>query len=370
MAQIASWNRWDGAPRGVAAAVLGLVAALMLYGVAAILASSGGPPRVQPAGSDAMRVGELVGDHALYASIAARVAQGEDYYAAAAAEQRGNGYPLKPFITVRLPLLAHGFAWLGNRGMTLLVTIIGVAAILAWLRRLEHDPDLPRHARFGALIMAANLSQIVFYDWALLHEVVTGALIALALALYRPHAPWAAAAALALAVAVRETALPVAVLLGCFALYDRDRRGILLWLGFGLAAAAMLALHHGAVSAVVRPDDLASPGWSGLGGWASYVAFVRDVSAFRFLPVWVSALLIPLALLGWASWRGRTGLAVLLVQLIYALVLMLFARPNNFYWAMLVVPTLFAGLIFAPAALAALWRSASGGRLAVARPTT
>jgi hypothetical protein len=365
--EIAGWNRWQNARRGGAAAVLALVAALMLYGVTAIVVGSGGSPRVQPAGADAMRSGDLVGDHALYANIAARVAQGEDYYSAAAAEQRANAYPLKPFITVRLPVLAHGFALLGDRGMTLLVTIIGIAAILAWQRRLEHDAALPRYARLAALMMAANLSQIVFYDWALLHEVAAGALIALALALYRPERPWAAAGALAVAVAVRETVLPVAVLLGCFALYDRDRRGILLWLGFGLAAAAMLALHYVAVSAVVRADDLASPGWSGLGGWASYVAFVRDVSAFRFLPTWVSALLIPLALLGWASWRGRTGLAVLLVQLVYALVLMLFARPNNFYWAMLVVPTLFAGLIFVPAALGTLWRSASGGRLALAR---
>jgi hypothetical protein len=37
--------------------------------------------------------------------------------------------------------------------------------------------------------------------------------------------------------------------------------------------------------------------------------------------------------------------------------LMLFARPNNFYWAMLIEPTLFVGLIFAPAALLALYRS-------------
>jgi hypothetical protein len=364
------WNRWQDARRSVAAGVLALVAALMLYGVAAILAGSDGPPRVEPAGASAMRSGDLVGDHALYANVAARVARGEDYYAAAAAEHRANKYPLQPFITVRLPVLAHGFALLAERGMTLIVTCIGIAAILAWQRRLEHDPALPRYARLAALIMAANLSQIVFYDWALLHEVVAGALIALALALYRPERPWAAMAVLAVAVAVRETVLPVAVLLGCFALYDRDRRGIAAWLGFGMAAAGVLALHYVAVSAAVRADDLASPGWSGFGGWASYVAFVRDVSAFRFLPVWVSALLIPLALLGWASWRGRTGLAVLLVQIIYALVLMLFARPNNFYWAMLVVPTLFAGLIFAPSALAALWRSVRGEPLALTRGTT
>lgn len=65
---------------------------------------------------------------------------------------------------------------------------------------------------------------------------------------------------------------------------------------------------------------------------------------------------VPLALLGWAAWRSRRH-DVLIVQLGYAAMLMLFARPNNFYWAMLIEPTLFVGLIFAPAALLALYRS-------------
>ena len=66
---------------------------------------------------------------------------------------------------------------------------------------------------------------------------------------------------------------------------------------------------------------------------------------------------VPLALLGWAAWRSRLGTTMLIVQLGYAAMLMLFARPNNFYWAMLIEPTLFVGLIFAPAALLALYRS-------------
>ncbi len=45
----------------------------------------------------------------LYRSIAARVANGESYYFAAAAEHRAAQYPLYPFYTVRPPVLA----WLG-----------------------------------------------------------------------------------------------------------------------------------------------------------------------------------------------------------------------------------------------------------------
>lgn len=353
----APWSRWQNAAQRTAMAVLALVAALIIYGLADF-GSTGAAKRVEPAGPAAMQAHGMTGDHALYANIAQRVAQGEAYYAAAAAEHRANAYPLKPFVTVRLPTLAYVFALLGSTGGLLLVAATGVAAILAWRRRLMHDAALPPYARFAALIMAANLSPIISPEWVLIHEVSAGALAALALALYHPERPWAAMAVLLVAALVRETVLPVAMLLGCFALADRDWRAAGAWAALGLVMLAVLGLHAQAVAGVVLPTDLASPGWDGMGGWHGYLAFVHHTSAIRFLPVSVTALLVPLALLGWASWRSRLGLVMLLVHLGFALMLMLFARPNNFYWAMLVVPTLFMGLIFVPAAITQLLRSA------------
>lgn len=350
------WNRWQGLSPSRALAVLALVAALILYGIIDPAAPQG--PRVAPAGPTAMQAQGMTGDHALYANIAARVAGGEDYYPAAAAEHRANSYPLKPFVTVRLPTLAYLFGWLGPTGGLVLVAAIGVAAILAWRQRLMQDAALPGYARFGALFMAANLSPILSPEWVLIHELVAGALIALALALYRPDKPWAAIAVLLAAALIRETVLPVAVVLGCCALLNRDWRAVAAWLGVGAALLGVLMLHSAAVAAVLLPGDLASPGWDGMGGWHGYLAFVHHVSAFRFLPVWTMAVLVPLALLGWSAWRSRAGHAMLAVQLLYAAVLMIFARSNNFYWALLVVPTLFTGLIFAPAALRELVRSA------------
>lgn len=350
---MARWNRFSGVSRPAAAAVLALLAALMLFG----LTSRASGDQVTPAGPDAMRAAGMVGDHALYARIVHRVEAGEPYYAAVAAEHRANHYPLKPFVTVRLPTLATIFSAIGLQGGTLLVTATGIAAILTWRRRLMTEPDLPAYARFAALLIAFNLSQIVVREWVLIHEVLAGVLITLALALYRPARPWAAMAVLAIAVAIRETVLPVAMLLGCFALLDRNWRAVGAWLAFGLSFLVILALHMSAVAAVTTPADLASPGWNGFGGWASYLSFVHFTSGFRFLPAWVAALLVPLALLGWAAWRSRLAIAVLSIQLAFALLLMLFARSNNFYWAMLVVPTLFVGLVFAPAALTALLRA-------------
>jgi hypothetical protein len=247
-------------------------------------------------------------------------------------------------------------AVIGLRGSVALLTLTGLAAFLLWRKRLMAD-DLPPYARLGAFLIAVNMSQIVSRHWVLMHEVVAGVLIALALALYRPARPWPAMAVIALALAMRETVLPVAMLLGLFALIDRDWRAAAGWLGIGLGFLALMAWHATTLTAFVRPDDMTTPGWSGMGGWSAYLSFVHVSSAFRFLPAWTMVPVVPLALLGWAAWRSRLGTTMLIVQLGYAAMLMLFARPNNFYWAMLIEPTLFVGLIFAPAALLALYRS-------------
>lgn len=347
------WNRFAGVSRPVAAALLALLAALMLLGVT----SGVGGDHITPAGPNAMRADGMVGDHALYSRILHRVEAGEPYYAAAAAEHRAHHYPLKPFMTVRLPTLAHGLAALGPQLSAWLAIAIGLAAVLAWRWRLMAETRSPGLARLAALLVAINLSQLAVHEWVLVHEVVAGALIALALALYRPARPWAAMAVLAAAIAIRETALPVAMLLGLFALIDRDWRAAAGWLALGLCFLAGIGLHIIALGAVTTPADFASPGWNGMGGWPAYASFVHQTSILRFLPGWTSALAVPLALLGWAAWRSRLGLAGLLVQLIFAALMMVAARSNNFYWAMLVVPSLFIGLAFAPAALIALLRA-------------
>lgn len=348
------WNRFAGVSRPAAAAVLALLALLMSWGVA------GGVGRDHITAADPMaaQIDGPGNDHVLYARIAERVAAGEPYYPAAADEHRRGDYPLRPFVTVRLPTLAHIVAALGERKSLALFLLVGGAAVFAWYRRLRTEPGLPlAAAAVGALFIAANLSQLVARDWLYIHETGAGALIALALALYRPERPWPTMAIVATALAIRETLLPAAMLFGLFALIDRDWRAAAGWVAIGLAFAGGLAAHIVALAAVTSSADAASQGWNGQGGWIAYLSFVQATSALRFLPGWAGALLVPVALLGWAAWRSRLGLVMLSIQLFYAALLMLFARPSNFYWAMLIVPTLFVGLVFAPAALAGLVRS-------------
>lgn len=353
----ASWNRFERVPRPVAALLLALLAALMLLGTA----ESRAPRKLNLSEPTLVKAEGMIGDHALYLKILRDMERGEPYYQAVAKEHRAGYYPLRPFIAVRLPTLSLLLDAIGLKAGVVLAAGLGIAAILAWRRRLAQTPGLPAYSRFAALFIAVNLGQVMSGQWVLIHETLAGVLLAIALALYRPEKPWAAMAVLALALTIRETVLPVAMLLGLFALIDRDWRGAAGWVAVGIAFAIGIAFHAEAVAAIARPGDLAGAGWMGLNGWNNYVSFLYQTSGLRFLaPHWSAAVLTPLALIGWAAWRSRLGLVCLLTHLLYTALFMLFARPDNFYWGLLVVPTLFAGLVFAPAAIAALLRSLQG----------
>jgi len=351
---VTSWNRLDGVPRPVAALLLALLAALMLFGGA----DRHAPRAVDTHSPLIAREEGMIGDHALYLKILRRMEAGQPYSPAVAEAHRPYGYPLRPFVAVRLPTLETMLSRIGLPAGTILASLLGLATLFLWRRRLKDEPGLPDYARFAVLPMAVNLGQVMSGQWVLIHEVIAGVLIAIALALYRPRRPWAAMAVIAAALAIRETVLPVAMLFGLFALADRDWKAAGAWIAVGIAVAAGLALHAAAVADVVRPGDIGGAGWLGMNGWNNYIAFIHNSSILRFgAPPWVVAILTPLALLGWLAWRSRLGTLGLAVQLVYAAAFMLFARPDNDYWGMLVVPTLFVGLVLAPAALAALVRA-------------
>lgn len=355
----AHWNRFAGAPRWLAALIFAALIAIMAYGVM----GKTGEKFIRSADSTAMKANGLVGDHALYSEIARRVGEGENYYVAATSEQRENSYPTKPFLTVRLPTHAMLIGHMGEKPFQWLGMAIGIITILLWRRRLNQEPDLPFYARFGVFLMVINLIQpLLMRAWVYMHESITGTLIALALVLYRKERQGPTMAVMAVAMAIREPAVPVAMIFGLFALWDRNWRAAAIWMAMGIAFLGGLALHIQAINAVILPSDIASPGWSSSGGWLSYVSFVSKTSILRFAPPWVGAVLVPLSLLGWAAWKGRLGNLTFAVQALFAAFFIALARPDNFYWAVLIVPTLLVGLIFTPAALYQLWLSLLHGR--------
>ncbi len=187
-----------------------------------------------------------------------------------------------------------------------------------------------------------------------------GVLLALSFGLHR-RGQWAGAwFAAAMALAIREHALPFVLLMGALAATRRDWREAAAWGGLVLLFLIGLWLHLAQVNALISDADPASPSWlafRGLGGWTSNVVLS---SALYLIPGWLAAPFVLLPLLGWAGWKSDAGLFGVLLFCGYGLFFMIAGRDNNFYWALVVTPTWFMGLAFLPRALRSLWNSARG----------
>lgn len=351
------WNRFYGISRFAALAWLAVLAVLLAYSVSLTL-NAQHPTKLA---GEPNTVVKGYTDHDLYRDIIKRVERGQGYYQSAAIEQRAHRYPMHPFVAVRPPTLAWVGSTLGITGLKNAMIALAVLAVVLWGWRLGRDPQLPWWYAVGALGVLGNVTQTIYPEWAVIHEVSAGLLIAIALALYRRDAQWPTFIIMVIAVSIRETALPVAALLGLFSLIDRNWRMVVAWLALAFVFAVSMGFHAQHVVAVARATDLNSAGWTGLGGWSSYLKFVAQSSGLRYFPAWATGAIVPFALFGWLSWRSRMGTIMLIVHLGYAMLLMLAARKDNFYWAMILVPTLFVGLVFVPSALWSAFRSLISG---------
>ena len=182
--------------------------------------------------------------------------------------------------------------------------------------------------------------------------------MALALAVWRREAPWLSIAIALSAALIRETAIPFLAMMAVFAVYSGRWREASTWIAAAGIWAVAYAGHTLVVNALARPNDLVSPGWHGMGGWPLFVGSMITTTPLSLFPSMVAGPLIMLGLLGWSSMRSVTGLQVSGWLLGMATMIMLFARPTNFYWAALPAPLLLAGIAFVPAALADLWTAA------------
>lgn len=290
------------------------------------------------------------GDVALYQAIVANMQGGQDYYSSAVEEARERGYPLRPFMTVRLPTLAWTLNLLGQDWLQrLAIAALAFTGIALWSLRFARARVAP--LQFGVAVIALLLGQCAALvpGGAWLHEVWAGALIAISLALRTPER-WALAVIVgACAVLFRELAAPYLVVMAVMALAERRYKEAGAWaLALAVFAAALTA-HAMAVGALVTPADRASPGWLALGGWS----FVLN-SAYWSLSVLhigaLAALLLPLALLGLTARPVDYRLTLIVFGYIAAFLIV--GRSDTPYWGFIYAPLWPIGLVMLWPALA------------------
>ena len=332
-------SRYATVPTGTARLLLAIVAALVVASWTALLTAD--PTRAAAPATDGT-------DLQLYRSITDAMRHGGSYYAVVADALRSGGYPLKPFVTFRLPTLAVVQSSLPGFGTSVLLYVLAGGMTVAWFERLRAAFRRPLALWTAMLLLAGGSIACWQAELAPFHEVWAGLLIALSLARHRPgrHAEaigWGLAAAL-----IRETAaLYLVVMLVC-ALRDGARREALGWAAALAVLAVVVAAHAHAVAQVVGPLDPASPGWSGMLGPGFVVRTWHASTALSLLPLALAAPLVALALAGWTAWNDPLGGRIAATIAAYALLLAVAGRLDTFYWGLLVAPVLLVGLAFVP----------------------
>ncbi len=343
-------------PRAAALAVMALVLAAMVWSAFAVPGAG-----AVDAAQQATKSEESIGDFGLYKLIAQKVQAGEPYYKAALSAQRAHNYPTKPFVTVRLPTLAWGHSVLGQTGMTVLVCamMLAVIALFGWrFYRRFHRYEIVGGVLILVLSGAAVLNDMAAHS----HGLVAGLLLSLALLTYQPERWWPSLLLGALALFVRELALPFVILWLGFAIVQKRWREAASVAAVLLVFAAALYAHAQAINALLLPIDKPSPGWSGMAGPALPLLSLTKLTFLLAVPTPMGGALAILPLLGWAATGGRIGAFAVLWFAGFLLAMALFARVENFYWIVLVLPAYLAGFAFVPRAIADLLAAASGSK--------
>lgn len=362
-----AWDRFAHWPRLWAR--LALVALLLALIAAAWVPIEAGKSTIRTAGFTESLTGAKADlperprdeDLALYDRAIERIQRGENYYDFIAAEHRRAHYPVNPALAVRLPTLAYLDAWLGDAGQTAAAILLMFAVLFAWWRRLGDEPGGTSHRALTIALLFVGASLGLNKNYFVLHELWAGMLLALSFGLHRPGAKWLASLLVAaVAVAIREHALPFILLMAAMAFWRRDWKEGAAWSALAAVFLALLSVHLSIITAQVLPSDQLSPSWlalRGLSGWLSDIVLSSNI---RFLPHWLAGPVVILMLLGWAGWRSPAGAFGTLLYFGYGAAFMIAGRPDNFYWGAVVAPAMFMGLAFAPTALRSLGRAGFG----------
>jgi hypothetical protein len=357
--------RWTPLP-----ARLGLLALVLLLIASALVPlnppEGGRPPiPVDAQGKPLIDPEEYDQDIALYEAAIRRIEAGEHYYDFIAAEHRQRDYPVRPGLSVRLPTLAYIEAGLNRLHLGVpAAVLLMLAAILVWWRRFGEEPGVGRLRRVATALAFVGASLMLNRHYYSLHELWAGMLLMVSFGLHRVRTSerpgrwigawlWAA-----LALFIREHALPFVLLMGATAVWRREWREAAAWGALTVAFLGVMAVHLHIVSQLVLPSDPSGDSWLALRGLSGWLGNVVQSSNLRLLPHAIAGPLVILTTLGWAGWRTPAGTFGFLISVGYGLAFIIAGRWDNFYWGAMVAPMLTPGLAFAPRAIGSLVRSA------------
>jgi len=306
------------------------------------------------------------GDLGTYKQIVTRLQAGENYHQALHTELVEGGYGTRSVFNWRPPFFLEMIALMQTEQVSqaVLVTLSVLAVSLAgWvvLNSAGSGMAVAVAVTLGVSQMAAiaPVASICCELWA-------GALILISVAAYGRGRYWLGFAAAFLALWMRELS-GLYVLVAIYFAWRAGRRDELVAWAIGLLVFAVYFAWHAmtAMSLVLPTDPAYKDGWLQFGGAAFVLGTAQFNGLFLLLPLWVTALVLPIAVLGFVAWQHRAAQYGLATVLAYIMLFAFFGRTANGYWGGIYAPLLMLGLPFGVVAVKDLLRQAFAG---VGRP--
>ena len=332
-----------------AACVIALLIASILYGLAVCrpitsLPDAEGKPR-----DAALK---------LYQTVVEQIQAGESYYSVVGSELRRIGYPTQSVFNWRLPALAWLLGQLPSaRTGQVLAFILALTALLIWLTVFYQNQYAIWQVFFGGLFLSGPIIYSLIPGTFLVHEFWAGTLIAISLAANAKGWRYVSVISGLMALFLRELSLPFVCVMMLLAYVEGQRREALLWFTGLLVFCGEFLLHWSIVrNLITENDQFLAWEWIVFGGWP-FVLNTAQMNPFLIaLPPWVVAIILPLALLGFARWRDASGIKIASTVGIYLLAFSIAGRPNNIAWGLMYAFVMPLGLLHVPRVLRELWR--------------
>lgn len=298
------------------------------------------PPALPP------KAGEF-DDIALYQIIVTRVRSGENYYAAAAAEQRAHGYPTRPAVAIREPTEAWMLATLSTEtARRTAMLLLAAFTVFSLFYALEWQGASPLKRVAGAVL--ATTGTVVSVTNPYVHEAWASLLISSAVCVWRPGRYRASVALAFTSCLFRELAVPVLLAMGACAALDRRWREVGAWCAATVVFGMVVLIHLWFASHAALPGDRVSPGWAAFGGWLFILANARRNVAFHFLPAPLLSVVVALALLGFLKADGPIGRRIATTTFTFVVLFWFVGRSDNDYWGVVYQSMLPLGLLYTP----------------------
>jgi len=291
--------------------------------------------------------------------IVERIHGGEGYYTAAGEELRARGYATRSVFNWRLPLLVWLLGHLpGTDTGQVIAVILACISLLIWIGALQQN-----QLSFGELVLGSlALLEPIIYSLSpgvfLAHEFWAGTLITLSLAAYARD--WRVISVISglMALFLRELTLPFTCVMLVLSYIEGRRFEALFWSIGMVAFGGELFFHWSIVkNLMTEADSSLMGGWVVFGGWQFVLSTAQMHPYLLLAPHWVTAIILPLVLLGLAGWRGQLGSRVAATVGIYILAYLFVGLPYNQYWGLMYTNVMLLGLLYAPYSLRDLWQS-------------